>query len=230
MNYGYTADNFLIKLNQEDEINRYSAQLYHLLATSVNIEGKNLLEVGCGRGGGLSYINRYLKPKSATGIDLSAKAIKFCQKNYARENINFLQGNAESLTFDDNSFDVIINIESSHRYADMDSFLQEVDRVLKPNGFFLFTDFRQKENLEKLHTSLDKSNLIPLKNDIITKNILEALKLASNQRKELINALAPKIFHRLANNFAATEGSPTYNSFKNNDLIYFYYIFQKKTN
>lgn len=36
-----------------------------------NLKGQNVLEVGCGRGGGLSYISRYLTPNLCIGIDYS---------------------------------------------------------------------------------------------------------------------------------------------------------------
>jgi spermidine synthase len=83
MNFGYSKDNHKIKLDENDEKNRYSAQLYNLVATGINIKGKDILEVGCGRGGGLSYINRYLSPHSATGVDLNKKAIEFCKTYYS---------------------------------------------------------------------------------------------------------------------------------------------------
>ncbi|MDO9580466.1 MAG: class I SAM-dependent methyltransferase [Bacteroidales bacterium] len=152
MNYGYSKNNHKIELKETDEKNRYSIQLYHLIATGVDIEGKDILEVGCGRGGGLSYIYRYLSPNFVTGVDLNRKAINFCNKKYSTERIKFLQANAQKLTFPKDSFDVVINIESSHRYSEIDLFLDEVYRVLKPSGFFLFTDFRDNIEIEKLNT------------------------------------------------------------------------------
>ena len=89
MNFGYSNNAEKIKLEEADEKNRYSAQLYNLIATGVDIEGKNILEIGCGRGGGLSYINRYLSPKSVTGVDLNKKAIIFCKKHYPEKSIPF---------------------------------------------------------------------------------------------------------------------------------------------
>ena len=99
MNYGYSKNNYKIELGETDEKNRYSIQLYHLIATGVDIEGKNILEIGCGRGGGLSYINRYLSPNLLTGVDLNKKAINFCIKKYSSERIKFLQANAQKLNF-----------------------------------------------------------------------------------------------------------------------------------
>src|SRR4051812_44052429 len=79
MNYGYApgADQPTVFLLAHDEINRYPIQLYHFLAQKTTIEGKEILEVGSGRGGGSSYISRYLKPARITGIDIASNAVKW---------------------------------------------------------------------------------------------------------------------------------------------------------
>ena len=227
MNYGYSKNNHKIKLDENDEKNRYSAQLYNLVATGIDIKGKDILEVGCGRGGGLSYINRYLLPNSATGVDLNKKAIEFCKTYYSNKRIKFLQSNAQSLNFQDNVFDVVINIESSHRYSQMDIFLDEVYRVLIPGGFFLFADFRRKSEIEKLNKQLENSNLKLVKDENITANVLEALKLSTNEKEKLIHKIIPKLLHSVGKKFAATEGSTTYNKFSTREYEYFFFILIK---
>jgi ubiquinone/menaquinone biosynthesis C-methylase UbiE len=227
MNYGYSKDNHKIKLDKNDDKNRYSAQLYNLVATGTDIKGKDILEVGCGRGGGLSYINRYFSPASSTGVDLNKKAIDFCKNHYSKENISFLQLNAQDLYFQDNTFDVVINVESSHRYAQMDKFLDEVYRVLRPDGVFLFADFRHKTELEKLNTQLKNSNFIGLMKTTITAQVVEALKLSTNERVNLIHKMVPKFLHGLGKNFAATEGTSTYNKFLNGEFEYVFNVLMK---
>jgi len=227
MNYGYSKDNHKIELKETDEKNRYSIQLYHLVATGVDIAGKNILEVGCGRGGGLSYINRYLAPNLATGVDLNKKAINFCNKKYSSERIKFLQANAQKLNFQKDSFDVIINVESSHRYSQIDIFLDEVYRVLKPGGFFLFADFGDNIEIGKLNTQFGKSNFQLVKFENITNNVIEALKLSSPGREALIRKLLPMFLQNLGRNFAATAGSETYNSFLTKQFEYVFYVLKK---
>ena len=224
MNYGYSKDNHRIKLDESDEENRYSVQLYHFVANGAAINGKAVLEVGCGRGGGLSYITRYLSPKSATGVDLNKKAIEFCEKHYADETIDFLQANAQNLSFEDNTFDVVINIESAHRYTQIDAFIYEVYRVLKPGGFFLFADFGNETELKKLNIQFKKSNFQFVKEEVITRNVVEALELGTQDRQDLIKKLIPKILQGLGRNFAATVGSPTYNKFKTREFEYVFYV------
>jgi len=145
MNYGYFDESISqLKLEPEDEPERYCINLYHQDVSDVEIQGKDILEVGCGRGGGASYISRYFKPKSYIGLDISKKGIKFCNDNYDIPNLSFIQGKAEELPFEDESFDAVVNVESSRCYSDMDGFLSEVHRVLRTGGNLLFSDIRTK--------------------------------------------------------------------------------------
>ena len=141
MNYGYASQNMTLELEKEDELERYPIQLYHYVASHSNVENKTVLEVGSGRGGGASYIARYLDPLSITGIDISGDAISLCDELYEIPNLYFAVGDSENIPFADNIYDIVINVESSHCYGSVDKFLSEVYRVLKPGGLFLFCDF-----------------------------------------------------------------------------------------
>ena len=85
MNYGYAPldDQIeLIYLDETDEDNRFYIQLYHHVTYNLELRDLNVLEVGCGRGGGADYIKRYLKPKKMVGVDFSVNTVKFCNRNY----------------------------------------------------------------------------------------------------------------------------------------------------
>ncbi len=227
MNYGYSDKNHKIKLDENDKKNRYSIQLYKLVATGADFKGKDILEVGCGRGGGLSYINRKLLPKLVAGIDLNSKAIKFCNKHYNENNARYFQANAQELPFEDETFDIVFNVESSHRYPQAELFFKEAYRVLKPGGYFLITDFRYSNNIEKLEHQLKNSKLLIQEKRDITANVIEALELASPDRELLIKKIVPRFLQDLARSFAATTGSPTYNKFLTGKFIYMNYILKK---
>ena len=95
MNYGYDEPAGVWphpSLHEDDEDNRYSIQLYHHLAINVRIDKKRVLEVGCGRGGGASYLGRYFSPVKIVGLDYCGKAISFCKKNYKEKNLSFVRG------------------------------------------------------------------------------------------------------------------------------------------
>ena len=227
MNFGYADEHSEIKLESKDEFNRYSIQLYHHLASAVKLKHKDVIEIGCGRGGGLEYITRYFSPDSAVGIDLDKQAIAFCNRHYTSKELSFLQGNAQKLPMGDDSCDVVVNVESSHRYPDMDLFLREVHRILRPDGFFLFADFRYDHEVSLLQKELLSSGMSLMKEEFITQQVVNALKSDDERKKRLVEKLTHRIFHKTAKNFAGTIGSETYKQFVSRKYVYFNYILQK---
>jgi ubiquinone/menaquinone biosynthesis C-methylase UbiE len=143
-NFGYEEDPpMALPLEPSDEPNRYCIQLYHQTASQVDLAGKKVLEVSCGAGGGASYIARNLGPAAYTGLDLNPASIELCRERHDVPGLDFVQGDAQNLPFPDESFDAVINVEASHQYPDFRGFLAEVARVLRPGGYFLYTDSRR---------------------------------------------------------------------------------------
>src|ERR1700752_41432 len=91
LNWGYEADPpSAVPLAASDEPNRASLQLYHRTASQADLSGKRVLEVGCGHGGGASYLTRTLHPASYTGLDLNPAGIAFCQKRHKVPGLDFV--------------------------------------------------------------------------------------------------------------------------------------------
>jgi ubiquinone/menaquinone biosynthesis C-methylase UbiE len=227
MNYGFADDANKMTLDSTDEVNRYPIQLYHQLVRAHDLENKDILEIGCGRGGGLAFLTKLLKPSSAVGIDLDPTAVEFCNKFWGTPGLKFIQGNAQSISLPDNSFDVIINVESSHRYEDISLFLKEVRRLLRPDGIFLLTDFRGHDKMPELLRHFGGSGLLMTGNDNVTPQVVKALELDDPRRRKLINNLAPRFLQGIARDFAGAKGSPTYRKFASGKWIYFNYFFKK---
>jgi ubiquinone/menaquinone biosynthesis C-methylase UbiE len=155
LNNGYEEDPpMALPLSASDEPDRFGLQLYHRTATQADLRGKRVLEVGCGHGGGASYLVRTLGPASYTGLDVNADGIAFCQKRHNLPGLEFLAGDAENLPFPDQSFDAVINVESSHCYLDFPGFLVEVARVLRPGGHFLYADARHSYEIAPWQAAL----------------------------------------------------------------------------
>ena len=131
-----------LPLVESDERNRFGIQLYHRVATQVDLNAKQVLEVSCGHGGGASYLLRTLHPASYTGLDFNPDGIAFCRKRHHLPGLDFVHGDAENLPFADESFDAVVNVEASHAYPRLPRFLAEVVRVLRPGGHLLYADFR----------------------------------------------------------------------------------------
>jgi len=230
MNYGYAPlhdHSETVKLDKADEPNRYFIQLYHHVVSAVDLTNLDVLEIGSGRGGGASYIKRYLKPKALTGIDFSDKAINFCKHTHDMDGLSFIKGDAESLPFDAGRFDVVINIESSHCYGSMETFLAHAKRVLRHDGYLLYADFRNKNDVEVLHRQMEKSGMKILKREDITPNVVRSLDLDNQRKLLLIRAFFQNWLLKPFQEFAGVKGSKIYARFQSGTMIYLHYVLQK---
>lgn len=106
-----------------------------------------VLEVACNMGTTLvALVQRF--QCQATGLDISppalAKAEENIEKAQLRHKITLVEGNALSLPFPDNHFDVVINeaMLSMFPHETKKKFLEEYHRVLKPGGCLLTHDLR----------------------------------------------------------------------------------------
>lgn len=230
MNYGYDYDNNSDRpqLSAEEEGERFGFQLYeHMLRQAEVKEGMNLLEVGSGRGGACYTIKRKFPFATCTGLDYSQPAVDFCNKNFKLEGLTYVQGDAVSLPFEDNSFDVVINVESSHAYTSFTGFLSEVNRVLKPGGHFMIADSRLAAEIEKFTEPLKESGMELLNLTEITPNVVKALKQDSERRSSLIEKHVPGWYKSYFKEFAGTLGTNTFNDYESRRRIYMSAVLKK---
>ena len=229
MNYGYKYKNQeTLNLTSKDESNRMFIQLYDYVASQIPIKDGEILEVGSGRGGGSSFLSRYHHPKSITGLDYSKSAIKLSNKLHGNvDNLFFKLGDAENLPFKDNTFDAVINIESSHCYGNMERFLSEVSRVVKPGGYFGWADLRAKDMVKETEFAFEKSNLTCIYNKTITPEVINALDDIHDTKMKMINNHVPKFLRSAFTDFAGAKNSKIYNSFKSGDAVYLSKVLKK---
>jgi len=114
----------------------YSKQFYKDKVVE-DVNGKRVLEYGCGPGSRAFTLAE--KGAIVDAIDISevaiALAIKEADKHCVK--INFSVMNAEDLTFDDETFDLVCGSGILH-HLDVDDCYKELNRVLKPGGSGIF--------------------------------------------------------------------------------------------
>ncbi len=229
LNYAFETDPPMgLPLLPADEPNRACIQLYHHVATRVELRGKNVLEVSCGHGGGASYLTRTLQPSHYTGLDLNPAGIRFCQQRHQINGLSFVQGDAENLPFPDATFDAVINVEASHCYPAFPHFLAEVARVLRPGGYFLYADFRFSERFAEWEQALASAPLAQIDCRVINVEVLRGMDRNSQRSQELIVRHLPKFIHRLGRDFAGIQGSRVYTALQHGSLSYRSYGFVKR--
>jgi SAM-dependent methyltransferase len=223
MNYGYSIGDHGgpgPALEPADEPDRLSIQLYDHTLRDVDVNGADVLEVGSGRGGGASYIARYRHPRSMTGLDFSERAVALCTKHRHAPGLTFVSGDAQSMPFPDASFDAVVNVESSHCYRSVDRFLEEVHRVLRPNGSLLLADLRTLHGLAVLQRQLASSALTLHAVSDITDNVLAALQLDNDRKLALIRSLVPRVVRAPVRRFAGIRGTANYKAFSTGEMRY----------
>ena len=98
------------------------------------------LEVGCGIG----VVSSYLAEKygwDVTGIDLDPDQIKGAKNNNIEDkSLKFLEADATRLPFENNEFDMVLSFDALHHIPGWDKALEEISRVLKPEGFYVLND------------------------------------------------------------------------------------------
>lgn len=230
MNYGYVpldGDPRCIELQAGDETERTCAQLYHRVAEGMDLAGADVLEVSSGRGGGASYICRYLAPRSVTGLDISGQQVAFCRRVHRAPGLDFRQGDAESLPFADASFDAVVNVEASFCYGDIDRFFAEVLRVLRPGGRFLYADLRLAHEVEGFMAALARNGLDLLEVEDITGNVVAALKIDGARRARWTEERSPAILRGVMRTFGGAQGSRIPTLLSNGGMKYFRFVLQK---
>lgn len=137
-----------IKLNGEVIDYSYTKELISTLIGKLeNNPIENLIDFGCG-GGILAEVlieGEYTsRVKSVIGLDICSFAVKSSSKKYELlDNIThdaFLFDGTDSLNIKSNSIDAIISSFVMH-FPIYDNQLEELFRVLKPNGGFVYNDY-----------------------------------------------------------------------------------------
>jgi SAM-dependent methyltransferase len=224
LNYGFSSDpeNSVIAANEPEF---YCLRLYEHTVRNTPLSGRHVLEVSCGRGGGANFVSRTFEPQRYVGVDLSEENIRLARTRAARQGLTFELGNAEKLDLADASFDVVINIEASHLYDDRTRFFAEVLRVLKPGGFFCYTDGCWAD--DDCTEDLLAAGFELLERLEITSNVLHALRKDSTRRTALFDGMRNRELREEYKHWGGVVGYRAYNRFEAGQTRYFSHRLRK---
>lgn len=221
MNYGFLDDEILnLDLSEADAPNRPYIGLYERVTRNLDLTGKEVVEVGSGRGGGAAYLARTRSPKWMFGLDYSDQATLLAQKLHDVPHLRFRQGDATRLPLQTASFDFVVNVESSHCYASVPDFLEQVVRVLRPGGTFAWCDMRPRPEWDATRAQFEAAGL-QIENDTeITPNVLQALEYAAPAKQEAIMSHVPGWLAPSFSDFAGMPGSRIHRLLSSGEVRY----------
>jgi len=101
-----------------------------------NIHNKNILEIATGSGNAVKFLNN---DNLYTGTDISAGLLRIAAKKFNQNNFRnaeFYIADANDLPFIDDFFDLSFCHLSLNFFDNLDKFITELKRVLKPGGMF----------------------------------------------------------------------------------------------
>jgi SAM-dependent methyltransferase len=186
------------RADRPDIAEQLSALLYEHVVDGTSLAGQQVLEVGSGRGGGSAYIARHHQPAMVVGVDASRNLVKWSGAQHAAANLGFRRGDALALPFPADSFDVVVNIESSHCYRSRLRFFQEVGRVLRPHGRFLIADILyptpETDGAQAIERLFEKAGMRAVAGGPITRQVVAAREAVSQSqafRARIASAMAP---------------------------------------
>lgn len=226
LNYGYATEG-----TSSLGVEASGEALYERVA-AFPCEGRKILEVGCGRGGGATHLARSRAPTEMRGLDFSPASIAVARKNSV-PGLAFDIGDAGALPYESERFDAVLNIESAHCYPDRPAFFREALRVLKPGGFFGFADLCPIQKLDELKEELaacrsEGAAWKILETEDLTPGVLRALAATAEEKERFLrdefrgglrSALHP-ILKPMLKNFAAVPGSPMYGRMERREIVY----------
>ena len=215
LNFGYAPipglDECAVVSLPEHFINKFSVKLVLEVVGRCPVNGRRILDIGCGRGGTATILDQFFRPRRIVGMDLSGRAVTVCRRQRLSSSSAFVQADAESLPFPSGSMDVVMNIESSQSYPNVRHFYSEVHRVLENDGHFLYADVLPVQQSSDWIGLLQATGFHVDADRDITRNVLRSCDEVARQRVQAYRSSANAA---VMNNFLGTPGSHVYEEMK----------------
>lgn len=187
---------------------KYQANMYKKAIDTGNIKTGSILDVACGRGGGLSFIYDYYNFNKLVGVDINPNHIELAQKD--TRDISYYIDSIVDTKFENESFDVINCIEANTYFVPYEKYVKMMYDYLKKDGVYIqVTPIK-----EKFMNLFDDIGFKKVKEIDITKNVRMSCAI-SKMRFKSISKKVSKIF---------SNDEQRYN---NDDSDYTLYVFKK---
>ena len=158
--------------------NKIAERFGHEYAKKLSSRGfqrGRIIDVGCGFGTTNIVLAKHFQDTEIVGIDLSDPLLRRANLSAQAANlakrVKFEKADVHQTPYEDDSFDVVLNINMLHLVENPIKMLNEIERILVPNGFLFIADirrswagpidkvFKSALTLEEARNMINQSNL-----------------------------------------------------------------------
>jgi malonyl-CoA O-methyltransferase len=122
------------------ELEENDARIQEILGFVDNLDGKKVLDTGCGKGRFAKILKDKYPNAEIYGVDISEELLKSVP-----ENIITMQGSIMDMKFSDNFFDVVYCVETLEHAPETENALRELLRVVRKNGKIIIIDKNKRK-------------------------------------------------------------------------------------
>ena len=130
----------------------YAEHMTRYVAAQELVAGKVVLDIASGSGYGTQLLAK--KAKKVYGVDVDEQSVRYASENFGGRNIEYKVGNAESIPLGDQSVDVVVTFETIEHVKNYRKFIDEIRRILKPDGLAIISTPNDLEFAEGNHFHL----------------------------------------------------------------------------
>ncbi|MFX0182234.1 MAG: class I SAM-dependent methyltransferase [Candidatus Hodarchaeota archaeon] len=119
---------------------------YFIKSINVKLNGKSILEVGCGAGYGIEQIYKSFRPKEYYAFDINRKMVLHSAAKVKKKNlpVHLFLGDVKKMKLPSNRFDAIFIFTVLHHIEGWQNALLEINRVLKPKGLLFINEINHR--------------------------------------------------------------------------------------
>lgn len=139
----FTGERLISKIMNEDtflHLHRYAIAFDY-------IKDKKVVDIACGEGYGSFLMSKYAK--NFTVIDIDEDTIINANSKYKNNNLSYLQGDVSEIPLQSSTIDAVISFETIEHTTKHDEIMQEIKRVLKPDGLLIMSSPDKSNYSEK---------------------------------------------------------------------------------
>jgi ubiquinone/menaquinone biosynthesis C-methylase UbiE len=152
--FGKSADSYV-----NSPIHKEGKDLSTMLRLAELDGDEDLLDIATGGGHTANAFAPFVK--TVTAVDLTPEMLEAAEtfiKGNGHQNVSFLKGDVEDLPFPNESFDVVTCRIAPHHFPNVGKFVDEVHRVMRPNGQFLLDDnvVPEQDEFDQFYNTIEK--------------------------------------------------------------------------